>query len=99
MVAKLNARRMTLTLPVLEAAMRVVFLVAGPEKAGILHAVLQTKPEPPYPTQMVQMRDNGLKLFLIDEAAAAMLEPSGGAKSGLQGKLTGTAQVKPGKNT
>ena len=99
MVAKLNARRMTLTLPVLEAAMRVVFLVAGPDKAGILHAVLQTKPEPPYPTQMVQMRDNGLKLFLIDEAAAAMLEPSGGAKSGLQGKLTGTAQVKPGKNT
>jgi 6-phosphogluconolactonase len=98
MVAKLNARRMTLTLPVLEAAMRVVFLVAGAEKAGILHAVLQTKVEPPYPTQMVQMRDNGLKLFLIDEPAAAMLDTSGGANPAPSGNPIGSAQAKPGKN-
>ena len=45
MVTKLNARRMTLTLPVLDASRRVLFLVAGADKAEMVHAVLQTKPE------------------------------------------------------
>ena len=73
MVTKFNARRMTLTLPVLDAAHHVVFLIVGAEKALTLHAVLQTKPDPPFPAQLVQPRDNGTKLFLIDEAAAALL--------------------------
>ena len=74
MVPKLNARRMTLTLPVLDAALRVVFLVVGSKKAETLRAVLDGKAEPPYPAQLVQPRDNGLKLFLVDEAAGALLE-------------------------
>jgi 6-phosphogluconolactonase len=73
-VAKLDARRMTLTLPVLDAALRVVFLVVGSKKAETLRAVLSGKAEPPYPAQLVQPRDNGLKLFLVDEAAGALLE-------------------------
>jgi 6-phosphogluconolactonase len=73
LVGKLNARRMTLTLPVLDAAERVVFLVAGPEKADILHAVLETHPDPPYPAQLVQPREKGEKIFLVDEAAASKL--------------------------
>ncbi len=97
MVTKLNARRMTLTLPVLDAARRVVFLVAGPDKADILHAVLQTKADPPYPTQMVQPRDNGLKLFLVDEAAAAKLDPSDSAATVAPGKVAGIARGKPRK--
>ena len=97
MVAKLNARRMTLTLPVLDAAMRVVFLVAGPEKAEILHAVLQTKADPPYPTQLVHPRDNGLKLFLVDEAAAAMLDSAEGLETAIPGKTAGSARGKPGR--
>jgi 6-phosphogluconolactonase len=97
LVAKLNARRMTLTLPVMDAARRIIFLVAGPEKAEILHAVLQTKPDPPYPTQMIQPRENGLKLFVVDEAAAAMLDPNDSAATVVPGKVSGSARGKPRK--
>jgi 6-phosphogluconolactonase len=76
MVTKLNARRMTLTLPVLDAALRVLFLVVGSEKAEILRAVLEGKSDPPYPAQLVQPRNDGSKLFLVDEAAGALLDPS-----------------------
>src|SRR5579872_4294461 len=41
MVAKLHSRRMSLSLPVLDAALRVVFLVVGAEKTEILHDVLE----------------------------------------------------------
>jgi 6-phosphogluconolactonase len=90
MVTKLNMRRMTLTLPVLDAAMRVVFLVVGSEKAEILHAVLETKPDPPYPAQLVQPRHNGQRLFLTDEAAAALLASPTHQKGASQTKSAGT---------
>lgn len=98
MVAKLNAHRMTLTLPVLDAALRVVFLVVGPEKAGILHAVLQERSDPPYPTQLVQPRADGLKLFLVDQAAGALLDPAASQKPAPPGKTSGTSRGKPGRN-
>src|SRR5580692_1368433 len=82
LVTKLNMRRMTLTLPVLDAASRVIFLVAGSEKAQILHAVLQEKPDPPLPAQLVQPRELGMKIFLVDKAAAAMLAPAAMADKG-----------------
>jgi 6-phosphogluconolactonase len=74
-VPKLGARRMTLTLPVLEAASRVVFLVAGAEKASILREVLCGHPDPPLPAQMVKPRE-GERLFLVDEAAGGELSAS-----------------------
>jgi 6-phosphogluconolactonase len=74
-VPKLGARRMTLTLPVLEAARRVVFLIAGAEKAAILREILCDHPDPPLPAQMVKPRD-GERLFLVDEAAAGKLSAS-----------------------
>ena len=98
MVAKLNVRRMTLTLPVLDAAMRVIFLVVGSEKAEILHAVLEEKADPPYPAQLVQPRDNGLKLFLLDEGAASSLTPAASFRSVPHGKPAGTTRGKQGKN-
>jgi 6-phosphogluconolactonase len=99
MVAKLNARRMTLTLPVLDAALRVVFLVVGTDKAEALRAVLDGKTDPPFPAQQVQPRDNGVKLFLVDEAAAALLEPPTPQTTGLpHGKPAGTVRAKPGRS-
>src|SRR6202030_960828 len=46
LVAKLGMRRMTLTLPVLEAARRILFVAAGKEKAAILPTVLCEHPVP-----------------------------------------------------
>jgi 6-phosphogluconolactonase len=74
MVAKLKTRRMSLTMPVLEAARRLLFLVTGPEKAAILHEVLYVRRPHPLPAQMAVPR-KGDRTFLVDEAAAALLKP------------------------
>jgi 6-phosphogluconolactonase len=73
LVPKLGARRMTLTLPVIEAAERILFLVAGSEKAPALHKVLCEQPSEPLPAQMVRPRD-GERIFLVDESAASLLQ-------------------------
>ncbi len=99
LVTKMNMRRMTLTLPVLDAASRVVFLVAGTEKAQILHIVLQEKPDPPLPAQLVQPRELGMKIFLVDKAAAAMLAPAEPDKSAPQTKSPGITRTGPRRTT
>jgi 6-phosphogluconolactonase len=98
-VTKLNMRRMTLTLPVLDAAMRVVFLVVGAEKAEILRDVLEAKNDPPFPAQLVQPRHRGIKIFLVDKAAAAKLSPDAAEKSSPQQKPAGVTRTKQGKST
>ena len=66
--------RITMTPPVLNAAACVVFLVCGPEKAGILKAVLQFDYQPELlPAQVVRPIDGRL-LWLADRAAASMLD-------------------------
>jgi 6-phosphogluconolactonase len=95
-VAKLNARRMTLTLPVLDSAMRVVFLVVGSDKAEMLRAVIEGKADPPYPAQQVQPRDYGLKLFLVDRAAAALLGSDSTQKPESQANSEEVNRPKPG---
>ncbi len=99
MVTKLNMRRMTLTLPVLDASTRVVFLVAGPEKAQILRDVLDGKADPPYPAQLVQPRHPGIKIFLVDQAAAAMLPPAVIGKTIPAENPAGTTRGRSGKST
>ena len=59
-VAKLGKRRMTLTLPVLEAAQHILFLITGSEKAATLREVLLGNEQPPLPAQMVRPRDGAL---------------------------------------
>ena len=89
---------MTLTLPVLDAALRVVFLVVGSEKAEILRAVLEDKARPALSRRnMVQPRDNGVKLFLVDEAAAALLDPASSQTAGRTRETCGDARGKAGE--
>jgi 6-phosphogluconolactonase len=99
MVTKLNMRRMTLTLPVLDAALRVVFLVVGSEKAEILRDVLEGKSDPPYPAQLVQPRHHGVKLFLVDKAAAALLTPDRSARTTHASKPAPAARGRLGRST
>ena len=71
-VEKFNAHRITFTLPVLNHAAQVIFLASGPDKANMVHQVLEGKHTPPYPSQQVQPI-NGTLLWMLDEAAAAKL--------------------------
>jgi 6-phosphogluconolactonase len=69
-VEHLRARRVTLTLPVLEAAAAVVFLVAGAEKAARVAEALD--PTGASPAARVRPTSGAL-LWLLDAAAAACL--------------------------
>jgi 6-phosphogluconolactonase len=62
--------RLTLTLPVINAAARVFVLVSGPEKAKVVKALLVEKAL--LPAGMVSPADGELRWFL-DDAAAALL--------------------------
>jgi 6-phosphogluconolactonase len=74
LVQELGTRRMTLTLPVLNAAHQVLFLVTGAEKAPSLRDVLAGKSEPPLPAQQVTV-PRGRRTFLADAAAASLVAP------------------------
>jgi 6-phosphogluconolactonase len=71
-VAKFNTHRITFTFPVLNRAAEVMFMASGPDKAEMLHQVLEGKNTPPFPSQRVQPTDGKL-LWMLDEAAAAKL--------------------------
>jgi 6-phosphogluconolactonase len=64
--------RVTMTLPVFNAAARVVFLVAGKDKARAMKRAFGDDPDPAAPAARVRPLDGEL-LILCDEAAAAQL--------------------------
>ncbi len=70
--ARLNSFRLTLTLPVLNAAAQVIFLVAGADKAETLREVLEG-PAGQFPAQRVKPASGRLSWFL-DESAARWLK-------------------------
>ena len=73
-VPKLDAERLTLTVPVLNAAREVLFLVAGPGKAKTLAAVLEGPEDPEHlPAQLIRP-ERGALTWLVDEDAAASLD-------------------------
>lgn len=71
-VEKFKTHRITFTFPVLNNAAEALFIVAGPDKAGMLQQVLEGKSTPPYPAQQVAPKD-GKVLWMLDEGAAASL--------------------------
>lgn len=72
-VPSLDAWRITLTPPALNAAANVIFLVAGAEKAETVRSVLEG-PEIPgqLPAQLIKP-ENGSLLWLLDDHAASRL--------------------------
>jgi len=71
-VEKFKMFRLTLTLPVLNHSAEVLFLAAGPSKAGILKEVL-SRPAAALPAQKVQPT-GGRLLWLVDQSAARLLQ-------------------------
>lgn len=75
-VEPLAAWRITMTLPLLNLARRVVFLVAGADKAPALRAVLQPNPAAPRLPAARVAPPAGQVLWLVDRAAAQLLPPA-----------------------
>lgn len=72
-VEKFKTNRITFTLPVLNAACCVVFLVSGTDKAPALKAVLEDDaPGEQYPAKLVRP-SNGKLIWMVDRAAASEL--------------------------
>lgn len=72
-VPRLDAHRITLTIPVFNAAHAVLFLVEGKDKAPALHAVLESDiTERDCPAKSIAPSDGSLQ-WLVDRAAGAEL--------------------------
>jgi 6-phosphogluconolactonase len=72
-VEKLKTSRLTFTLPLLNAARCVLFLVSGTDKAAALRAVLESDaPGEQYPAKLVRPADGKL-IWFVDRAAASEL--------------------------
>lgn len=67
-VSTLNAHRITMTLPVFNAAREVVFLVSGAKKSPIVRQVLRV-PDSALPAKLIQPADGNL-WWMLDRAAA-----------------------------
>jgi 6-phosphogluconolactonase len=71
-VLKLETTRVTLTVPVINAARAVYFLVAGEGKAEPVAEILEGNPDPrEYPASLIQPHDG--PVWMLDRAAASEL--------------------------
>jgi 6-phosphogluconolactonase len=71
-VLGLDTTRITLTVPVMNAALAVYFLVAGEDKAEALREILEGDADPrAYPARLIQ--PSGGPVWMLDESAASAL--------------------------
>jgi len=81
-VEKLNAYRITMTLPVLNNGRSILFLVTGESKAEILSTVMSTDRNPDlYPAQAISPTSGAVSWF-VDEAAARLCSTSNSSNVG-----------------
>lgn len=74
-VRRAGTFRVTMTVPLLNAALQTIFLVSGASKAARLHEVLAGEHDPDrLPAQLVRPTSGSLR-WLADRAAAARLAP------------------------
>jgi 6-phosphogluconolactonase len=66
-----NVSRLTMTYPVLNRGILIVFIVSGKKKASIVKAVLEEE-QRQFPAQMIQPL-NGTLVWLLDQGAASLL--------------------------
>ncbi len=79
-VEKFHAHRITITLPVLNQAAFVLFLVSGEDKAETLRQVLEERGQkPPFPSQLVRPTQGRL-LWLVDRGAGRLLKENAKAR-------------------
>jgi 6-phosphogluconolactonase len=71
-IDRLDTTRLSLTLPIINAAAHVVFLVAGADKAARLAQILSPPTGAPLPAALVRPRRHAPE-WLVDTAAAARL--------------------------
>ncbi|MEP9410236.1 MAG: 6-phosphogluconolactonase [Candidatus Brocadia sp.] len=72
-VEKLGAYRLTLTVPLINQAAEVMFLISGESKASVLRDVLEGEYQPQrFPSQLIRLV-NGRLLFVVDRMAAGKL--------------------------
>jgi 6-phosphogluconolactonase len=70
-----DVERVTMTLPVLAAAERVVYLVLGEEKAEAVELAFAGDPDPSVPASLLRS-ERGETIVLLDRSAAARLDNS-----------------------
>lgn len=85
-VEKLNAYRITMTLPVLNAGRSVLFLVTGGSKAEILREIMNADRKTNYPAQAI-CPTSGAVSWLVDEAAARLCSTSNSSNAGAESDL------------
>ena len=75
-VPQLDSWRISLTLPTINAAAQITFLVIGEGKAAIVREILESpSPDPIYPAQRI--RPQTKLIWFLDRAAGSLLDPSG----------------------
>ncbi|MGH9794001.1 MAG: 6-phosphogluconolactonase, partial [Candidatus Acidiferrales bacterium] len=68
-------RRLTFTLPLINAARKVMFLITGESKAAPLRQMMESDREPSLPAARVRPSHGNL-IILADGAAGALLNPN-----------------------